>query len=396
MSSSHVIIIGGGTAGITIAARLRKAAKVNITIIDPAERHYYQPLWTLVGGGLASFEETDRAMADQIPKGVTWEQDAVAKIDPEAKTVHTKGGKALTYDALVVAPGIRLAFEEIEGFTEALDNDPRVWTNYSPKYVNKGVKAIEAFKKEGGRAFFSFPQSPVKCGGGPQKIMWITEDILRSSGVRDKAEITFIAPGAAIFGVPKYRDALQVLVEERDIHTQYKHHVVAIDHTKSEVTLENVETKERHTEAYDLMHITPPQRAFAFVGESGLGDAAGFVNVNRETLQHVTYPEIFSAGDASSAPTAKTGAAVRKQAPTLVANLVSFLNGKAPSVRYDGYTSCPLVVGQKHVMLAEFGYDGSILETFPFNQAKPRRSMFFLKRTMLPIMYWNGMLKGRA
>ncbi len=392
--NSNIVIIGGGTAGITIAARLLKANKsLKVKIIDPAQRHYYQPLWTLVGGGLAKFEETDRSMQEVMPAGVEWIQEKVSRIDPEAKAVHTEAGNEISYDALVVAPGIRLAFEEVEGLTEALDNDDRVWTNYSPKYVNKGTKAIQSFK--GGAAFFTFPQSPVKCGGGPQKIMWITEQWLVKNKVRDASNVNFIAPGGAIFGVPKYRDALQVLVEERNIQTHFGQHVVAVDHENSEITVENVETKERTTQKYDLLHVTPPQRAFNFVKESGIANDAGFVDVNRETLQHIKYPEIFSAGDASSLPTAKTGAAVRKQAPILVENLIAHLKNQSVKPKYDGYTSCPLVVSHNQVILAEFGYDGAILETFPFNQAKPRKTMYFLKRTMLPKIYFSGMLKGR-
>lgn len=392
--SSNILIIGGGTAGITIAARLLKAEKnLKVKIIDPAERHYYQPLWTLVGGGLATLEETDRKMGDVIPRNVAWVKEHVNRINPKEKIVHTEEGSEHSYDALVVAPGIRLAMEEVEGLTEALANDHRVWTNYSVEYVNKGVEAINTFN--GGDSYFTFPNSPVKCGGGPQKIMWITEQWLVKNKVKEASTVNFIAPGGEIFGVPKYRDALQLLVEDRGIKTHFKQHLVAINHKKSEIILENVETKERSTKSYDLLHVTPPQRAFDFVKKSGIANDAGFVDVNRETLQHVTYPEIFSAGDASSLPTAKTGAAIRKQAPILVHNLIAHLKQNALKPSYDGYTSCPLVVSHNKVILAEFGYDGSILETFPFNQAKPRRSMYLLKRFMLPKIYFLGMLKGK-
>ena len=394
-SGKHIVIIGGGTAGVTIAARLRRAdSTLQVTIIDPATRHYYQPLWTLVGAGLARFEETDRAMKDLIPSGVTWRQAEVARVAPEQGEVLLTDGAKVAYDALVVTPGLRLAFEEVEGLVDALEHDPRVWTNYSLEYVKKGVGALAAFK--GGRAFFSFPNSPVKCGGGPQKIMWVVEDILREQGRREGAEVHFVASGAAIFGVPKYREALERLVQERDIHTHFQQHVVAVDRARGEVVIEDLQTKARRAERYDLLHVTPPQRAFPWIKESGLGDAAGFVDVNRETMQHARFPNVFSAGDAANLPTAKTGAAVRKQAPALVANLVAFLRGQAAPAHYNGYTSCPLVVSQRHVILAEFGYDGAILESFPFEQAVPRRSMYVLKRHLLPVMYWQGMLKGRA
>ena len=393
--TQHIVIIGGGTAGITIAARLLKARLgLKICIIDPARRHYYQPLWTLVGGGLAQFDETDKSMAEVMPKGVTWVQQRVTKINADDKSVTTDDGQVLAYSALIVVPGIRLAYEEVDGLIDALKADTRVWTSYSPAYVNKGLKALEAFS--GGDAIFTFPNSPVKCGGGPQKIMWIVEDALQRTGRRSGANVHFVAPGGAIFGVPKYRDALQILVDKRGIDTHFGQHVAAVDHDASTVTIETTATGERKDMRYDLLHITPPQRAFDFVKESGLGDSGGFVDVNRETLQHVRNPEVFSAGDASNLPTAKTGAAVRKQAPIWVKNLLRHLDGHSVSADYDGYTSCPLVVSDHEVILAEFGYDGAILETFPFNQAKPRRSMYFLKRNVLPHLYFKGMLKGRA
>jgi len=389
-----VVIIGGGTVGIAMAARLRKASKaLKLTVVDPASRHYYQPIWTLVGGGLATFEESDHAMEEYMPKGVTWLKERVSGIDAAGKTVSTEEGTSLTYDALVVAPGIRLVMDEVDGLEEALEQDARVWTNYSPKYVTKGKAAIDGF--EGGSTWFTFPNSPVKCGGGPQKIMYIAEQWLEKRGQKATSTVNYVAPGGKIFGVPKYCETLEGIVEQRGIATHFFQHLVAVDHANSTITLEHVETKERTTHTYDLLHVTPPQRAFPFVAESGIANDAGFVNVDKATLQHVEHPEIFSAGDASSLPTAKTGAAVRKQAPILVANLLAHLKGESLKPKYDGYTSCPLVVSHKHVVLAEFGYDGAILESFPFNQAKPRRSMYFLKRNLLPGVIYNRMMKGK-
>jgi len=390
-----VLVIGAGTAGVTIAARLKKARRdLKITVIDPSEVHHYQPLFTLVGGGLATYEETRRTTASIIPRGVNWRKASVARIDAEAKQVVLESGTSLQYDALVVAPGIRIALDEVDGLAAALRDDPRVWTNYLASSVEKGKEAIDAFA--GGRALFTFPQSPVKCGGGPQKIMWIIDDVLRRRGDREGASVHYFAPSGVIFGVPRYCEPLDREVESRDIQTHFKQHLVAVDHTKSTATFELVDTGERVEEAYDLLHVTPPQRAQTFISESGIGNDAGFVEVDRHTLQHVRHPAIFSAGDACSAPTPKTGAAVRKQAPVLVKNLVAFLEQRELSANYDGYTSCPLVVRTNRVILAEFGYDGSILETFPMNQAKPRWTMWILKRFLLPIMYWMGMLKGRA
>ena len=204
----NILIVGGGTAGISIAARLRKARKeATITVIDPAQRHYYQPLWTLVGGGLARFEESDRPMSAVMPRGVEWVQEEVSRVDPSANRVVLVNGDCVTYDALVLVPGIRLAMEEVRGLPEALAEDARVWTNYSPEFVHKGFRAIQSFK--GGRAIFTFPNSPVKCGGGPQKIMWIAEEWFTKNNIRERTSVHFVAPGESIFGVPKYREALE-------------------------------------------------------------------------------------------------------------------------------------------------------------------------------------------
>ncbi|MEZ4470418.1 MAG: FAD/NAD(P)-binding oxidoreductase [bacterium] len=388
----HVVIIGGGTAGITVAARLKRSkAPLEVTIIEPSERHFYQPLWTLVGGSLATLAETERSEESLMPAGVQWIKQAVQAIEPEQKTLRLGNGEAVTYDILVVCPGIQLRIDEVPGLQAALDHDDRVWTNYDLRYVEKGQRAIAAFK--GGRALFTFPKSPLKCGGAPQKIMWIAEEWMRKNGVRDQSEVQFITPGAGIFGVPRYKAALTIQAEQRGVAVRTATWLTEVRHETSEVVL-RTEAGETLVEKYDLLHATPHQRPFAFV--KPLADADGFVAVDKETLQHTRFPEVFSLGDAAAVPTARTGAAVRKQAPVLVANMLAFLNGQPLEKRYNGYTSCPLVVGHKRVILAEFGYDDVILETFPFRQDKPRYTMWLLKRHLLPTLYWKGMLRGRA
>jgi len=394
MSESHdVVIIGGGTAGITVAAQLlQQEAAPKVTIVEPSETHDYQPIWTLVGGGVFPREVSRRAMADVIPRGATWLRDRVTAFSPEKNEVVTEGGKQLRYNQLVVAPGIQLNWDAVKGLPDAI-NKGGICSNYGYDKVPYTWETIQAF--QGGNAVFTFPATPIKCAGAPQKIMWLAEETFRRRGIRGQANVIYASATAGIFGVPKYAQALNKLVAERKIETHYSKNLVEVRPETKEAVFHDVNGAEELVLKYDMMHVTPPQSAPDFVRKSALADAAGWVDVDRHTLQHTKYPNVFSLGDASSLPCSKTGAAVRKQAPVLVENVIAFRAGKPLLGHYDGYASCPLVTGYGKVILAEFGYDGVIMETFPFDQAQERYSMYALKAYGLPNLYWHGMLQGR-
>lgn len=392
-----VLIVGGGTGGITVAARLaRAAAGLDITVLEPSEQHYYQPLWTLVGGGAARKEATVRAEADYIPAGVRWVRERAAEFRPERRQVVTDRGEVLAYDALVVAPGIQMDWGKIDGLPAALGRDG-VCSNYSYETVDSTWRFIRGLRE--GRAIFTMPGTPVKCGGAPQKIMWLAEHHFRRAGVRDRVEVVYASAGAKIFAVAKYAQTLARLVVERGVQTRFHHDLIAVRAASREAVFRVSEAGQPAREevlAYDLLHVTPPMSAPEFIKRSPLADAGGWVDVDKFTLQHRRHPEVFALGDASNLPTSKTGAAIRKQAPVLVANLLAQLAGRELAARYDGYTSCPLVTGYGRLVLAEFDYSGEPAETFPFDQSKERRSMYLLKKYALPQMYWHGMLRGRA
>lgn len=397
VSTQHheLLIIGGGTAGITVAAQLlQHESAPKIAIVDPARQHFYQPLWTLVGGGVFPREASMRAMEDVIPAGVTWIPDRVAGFDPDHNTVNLASGARVTYDQLIVAPGIQLDWDKIEGLPETLGKNG-VTSNYSYDVVNYTWDLIRHF--QGGNAIFTFPSTPIKCAGAPQKILWLAEESFRRQGVRGRSEVIFASAGAAIFGIPKYRLALEKLVAERNVDTRFKKDLVAVRPSSKEAVFRDVDGGAELVLKYEMLHVTPPQSAPDFVKRSPLAQAGplGWVDVDAFTMQHVRYPNVFSLGDASSLPCSKTGAAIRKQAPALVENLFAYRAGKPLTARYDGYASCPLVTGYGKVILAEFGYDGVIMETFPFDQAKERYSMYALKAHALPNLYWHGMLRGR-
>lgn len=396
MSDNHhqVLIIGGGTGGLSVAARLANLPMApEIGIIEPSDKHYYQPLWTLVGAGVFAKETTERLEADYIPDGATWIQDSVATFDPDKRAVKTASGKTITYEQLVVAPGIQLDWHKIKGLEGNLGKDGIV-SNYRYDLVDSTWKALQGFR--GGNAIFTFPSTPVKCAGAPQKIMYLADDWMRKAGVRERSKVIWASASPGIFGVKKYARALAKVVERKGIETHYRRDLVEIRPKSKEAVFKHMDGGDELVLEYDMIHIAPPQSAPDFVKKSPLANAAGWVDVHKHTLQHVKHPDVFALGDASSLPTSRTGAAIRKQAPVLVENLMAYRGGKPLTASYDGYASCPLVTGYGKLIMAEFDYDGNPAETFPFDQSEERYSMYALKAYGLPEMYWNGMLRGRV
>ncbi|MDN4523334.1 FAD/NAD(P)-binding oxidoreductase [Fictibacillus fluitans] len=390
-----VVIVGAGSGGISIVARLLRLEpelRDHIVIIDPALKHYYQPLWTLVGAGVTEKEATEKDMSTVIPKGADWLRETVEAFDPEENTVSTNSGKKIGYEFLVVAAGIEINWDGVKGLKETLGKKG-VCSNYSFEHVNYTWELIRNFK--GGNAIFTHPATPVKCGGAPQKIMYLAEDYLNRSGIRNESEVIFGTANPAIFDVDKYRAALEEVVKKRNIKVNYRRNLIEIRPDQREAVFKNLDTGQDESIRYELLHVTPPMQAPAFIRKSKLADEKGWVDVDKYTLQHNRYKNIFALGDNSSLPTSKTGAAIRKQAPLAARNLISVMQGKLPDLNYDGYTSCPLVTGYNKLILAEFDYDKNPIETMPFNQAKERYSMYLLKKNFLPLMYWHGMLKGK-
>lgn len=391
----QVVIVGGGAAGITVAAKLTRGwfNETDVAIIDPADNHYYQPAFTLVGGGAFRQESTRRKEAAVIPPKATWLQDAVIAFEPDRNRIKTRDGRTIQYDYLVVCAGIQINWDAIAGLKESLGKNG-VCSNYSYESVGSTWENIRNFK--GGTAIFTQPVTGIKCGGAPQKICYLADDFFRQQGIREAAHIIFASGSDTIFAVEPYRGVLEQVIQRKEIDTRFKHSLVAIHAEAKEAIFENTETGEEVTLHYDMIHVTPPMGPPAFIAQSPLADEKGWVDVDRHTLQHVRYSNVFALGDSSNLPTSKTAAAIRKQAPALVQNLKALMNGKPLTGKYDGYTSCPLVTGYGKLVLAEFDYDKKPAETFPFNQAKERWSMWILKKYVLPLLYWKGMLKGRA
>lgn len=402
MAHHQVLIVGGGTAGITVAAQLRrKNRSLDVAIVEPSETHYYQPAWTLVGAGAYSQQATKKRTADYIPSGVAWIKDRVATISGAHSKVTLESGEDVTYDYLVVAPGIQIDWHKVKGLPEALGKGG-VCSNYLYDQAPYTWEVIQSLK-EGDKAFFTQPNTPIKCGGAPQKILWLTADYLRRHDLQGKVSVEMMSPGTMLFGVEVFRNALLKVQARYGAKWSHYTNLVEIRGDKNEAVFDLIdkETGEvtgQRVEHYNMIHVVPPQSAPDFVKQSDVANADGWVEVDPNTLQHTRFPNVFSLGDAAGTPNAKTGAAVRKQAPIMIANMLRVMKEKkvTDDKRYHGYTSCPLTTGYGEMLLAEFDYDNNPDPSLPINTTKPRRSMWILKKYVLPQLYWKGMLRGRA
>ena len=394
MSNHHeVLIIGGGSAGISVAARLHDLEEpLEVGIIEPSDKHYYQPIWTLVGGGVFDKEVSEREEEEYIPDGADWIREAAAEFQPEDNTVVTESGEEYTYDYLVVAAGIQLNWDAVDGL-EGNVGEHGICSNYSYETVDSTWETLRHFR--GGNAIFTFPDTSIKCAGAPQKIMWMADHWLRKQNVREEANVVYAASTDGIFGVDKYARPLSRLVEERDIETHFNVNLTEVVPEEKKAVFEQLDGGDDLVLDYEMLHVTPPQGPPDFIADSPIADQDGWVDVDKYTTQHVDYPNIFSLGDCSSLPTSKTGAAVRKEVPVTVDNLLAEMRGEPLEAEYNGYASCPLVTGYGRLILCEFDYEGNPDESFPFDQARERYSMYALKAYGLPDMYWHGMLRGR-
>ncbi|QQU02580.1 FAD/NAD(P)-binding oxidoreductase [Myroides odoratus] len=411
----QILIIGAGTAGIMTAAQLKKKdSSLDIALVDPATDHYYQPAWTLVGAGAYDKKKTIKPMASLIPPGVTWIKEAVTGFDAEHHAITTTQTGTLTYEYLVVCPGLVNDYSLIEGLAEAVEQGV-VCSNYiDPEYTWKQLQAFQ-----GGTAIFTQPSTPIKCGGAPQKIMYLACDYFKKKGINTKTKVYFPMPGSVIFGVKKIADTLLKVIDRYQIDFMPLHNPIRIDAAAKIAYFKPTNAQDNHcfvtsddqqtqvladgvvAMPFDFLHLAPPQTAPKFVQTSNLVNAAGWLDVNHHSLQHNKYKNIFGLGDVAGLPTAKTGAAIRKQVPVVVDNLMRLLqNQEASNTDYNGYSSCPLVTGYGKMVLAEFNYknefipDPKLKQMLVFSSHKEHWRLWMLKKHLLPYLYWSKMMKG--
>ncbi len=410
----QILIIGGGTAGIMVAAQLkRKGTKADIAIVEPSKYHWYQPAWTLTGAGAFDYAATRREEASVIPTGVDWIQDKATRLLPDENAVETGSSGKLTYDYLVVAPGLVNDYSLLDGLEEALAKGVACSNYVDPEYT---WTCLQQFR--GGNALFTQPATPIKCGGAPQKIMYLAADYFRKKGLSGKTHVIFATPGTVIFGVQQVADTLTSVLNRYHVHFKPFYTPVKIDadnklvHFKltggeyniqeGNILKEIMDGDSSVVMPFDLLHLAPPQTAPVFVKDSSLANAAGWLDVNINSMQHNTYLNVFGLGDVAALPTAKTGAAIRKQAPVVVDNLLKLISKKpADNFSYEGYSSCPLVTGYGKMVLAEFNYkneftpDPMLKYIGVFDSYKEHWRLWMLKKYGLPYLYWNRMMKGK-
>lgn len=396
----QILIVGGGNAGLSVATQLLgKNKNLQIGIIEPSEKHYYQPAWTLVGAGIFDIKKTERNEADFIPKNSTWIKDAVSEFMPQSNSLKCRTGNEYSYNTLIVCPGIQIDWDKIQGLKETLGKN-NISSNYLFEAAPYTWEMIKNFK--GGTAIFTNPTSPIKCGGAPHKIMYLAVDYWRKQGILHKCNVHYLSGASVIFGVKEYAATLTQVVKDGNINPHFGVNVIKIDASKQTVYYEEknaagvISVKEMK---FDICHAVPSQSAPNFIKASPLADANnpyGYVEINKHTMQHIRFANVFSLGDCTNAPCSKTGAAIRKQVPVVVTNVLAVLNQATPSAEYTGYSACPIPTQYGKLMLAEFDYSNTPKMTFPFNQAKPRWSMWLLKTKVLPWLYWNKILKGTA
>jgi len=400
---AKIVIIGAGAAGTAMANRLvRRLEGAQITIIDPRAEHHYQPGLSLVAAGLKPASYVVSRTTDWLPSGVSLVTERVAVVDPVAQTVATDGGAVMDYDYLIVAPGLILDHDAIEGFSLDMVGQNGIGALYAgPDYAARTWDAAARFVEEGGRAVFTRPATEMKCAGAPLKHTFLIDDRLRRAGNRGAAELAYIVPQTALFGVPIVSEKVRMLFGDRGVNTTYQRTLTAIDADRRIATFADKDGL-LFEEGYDYLHVIPPQRAPEFVVQSGLAWAdrwtdQGWVACDPATLRHNSYPNIWALGDVAGVPKGKTAASVKWQVPVVEDHLVAAIEGRVGTEVFNGYTSCPLITRIGRAMLVEFDYDNNLVPSFP-GLIAPLEELWIswlMKEVALKATY-NAMLRGQA
>ncbi len=410
-TSARIVIIGAGAAGTALANRLiERLEGASITIIDPRREHLYQPGLSLVAAGLKPASYVVSQTADWLPSGVTLIAEKAAAIDPVAKTVATESGEVMAYDFLVVAPGLVLDHEAIEGFSLDMVGQNGIGALYGgPDHAARTWQAASKFAEEGGVGLFTRPATEMKCAGAPLKHTFLIEDIASRGGAAGKYEMHYAAPQPVLFSVPIVAEKVRMLFGERGIATHMGQKLKSIDPGRRIATFESSSTDASGAVSvtssemkWDYLHVIPPQRAPEVIRQSGLSWAdkwtdQGWVECDMKTLRHLRYPEIFALGDVAGVPKGKTAASVKWQVPVVEDHLVAAIQGREGTQTYDGYTSCPMITRVGRAMLVEFDYHNNLVPSFP-GLIAPLEELWIswlMKEVALKATY-NAMLRGRA
>ncbi|MCU0950560.1 MAG: FAD-dependent oxidoreductase [Burkholderiaceae bacterium] len=402
-TSAHIVIAGSGLGGIAVANRLSQLLDgATITIVDRKEEHNYQPGYTLVATGIWPVDKVRGRNADYQPAATTWVRDMVAAFDPAANTVVTAGGQRIRYDFLVVATGVHLDYAQIEGMDVAAIGKHGLTSVYAgPQAAEATWGAMQSFAQSGGEALMTLPATPLKCAGAPLKMTFMLRDRLREAGTLGKSQVRFESALGNVFGVKVVNDLVLARWKTLGIEVDYTRKLTAVDigaRRASFVTPEN----ERLTLPYDFIHVVPPMRAPDAVRHSELAwkegpfAAGGWLEVDKATLQHRRFPNVFGIGDINGTPRGKTAATVKKSAPIVAHNLAQVIAGKPADLSFDGYTSCPLITREGSALLIEFDYEGRLTPSLPMIDPLQDSYMAWLMKYRMLKPAYLAVLKGRV
>ncbi|MEW6619544.1 MAG: FAD/NAD(P)-binding oxidoreductase [bacterium] len=382
-----VVILGGGSAGVMFANRMRKEFSedaVQMTVIEKSETHIYQPAFTLVVFELDQPENLTKPMKNLFFEGINLITDEATKIEPKENRVMTSKSGEISYDYLVIATGARLIYDEPEGMLKGLEKGENVFMFYC---LDGAIRLREAVKRfEGGTIVSSICQMPIKCPAAPVKFIMLAENTMRRRGIRDKCRFVFTTPMSDVFSRQPYAAKLNSIFKERGIEAIANFTPSEVDYEKGVI---KSFTKGQEPVQFDLLCITPPHEGQPLIENSeGVGNAAGWVTCDKNLMVHTTFPNIYGIGDATDFPTSKTASGVRKQAKVLTERMKSLIKGEKPTATYDGEVICPMPTRYGKALFAEFNYTESIspaIESY-FN--------WMVKVHMLRPLYWNLMLNG--
>lgn len=402
-TNARIVIVGSGLAGLAVANRLaRELDGARITVVDRKEEHNYQPGYTLVATGIWPVDKVIDRNADLMPAGVNWVREMIAEYDPDANTVVTDAGQRIQYDYLVVATGCHLDFDQIEGMdVNAIGRNGLTSVYPGPKAVTETWKTMDAFRQRGGKAVMTLPATPIKCAGAPLKTTFMLIDRMRQSGTLERSEIVFHSALGVIFGVPVLNQMILDRWTEANVPVIFNSKMVAIDIAGKQASFESPEG-ERTVEDYDLIHVVPPMRApdaifnSALAWQEGPMAAGGWLEVDRETLRHRRYPNVFGVGDINGTPRGKTAATVKQGVPIAVNNLIDVIAGRDPSQRFNGYTSCPMILREGSAWLIEFDYDGKLIPSLPLVDPLQDSWFAWLMKVQLLKPAYMAVAKGRV
>ncbi|SNT69624.1 NAD(P)/FAD-dependent oxidoreductase [Psychrobacter sp. LV10R520-6] len=397
---ANIVIVGAGIAGLAVANRLsRQLPNAKLTILDSRQAHYYQPGYTLLATGV--WNNTDKVTdsnADLIPSSIAWVQENAREFLPDSNQVITDSGKKINYDYLVIATGLRLGFEQIEGLSiEDLGTDGIGSVYPSPEIALKTWHQIDSFRQKGGRAVMTLAHTDMKCAGAPLKMTFMLHDRLIQAGTRKDSDIQFFSPHKTVFSVPAVNENIlsRWAAYDPPIGTNFEQRLTAIDKGAKVAYFTN-EQGTQSRQDYDFIHVVPPMFAVDSVLNSPLANKKGWLDVDKYTLQHKHYDNIFGAGDINGTPKGKTAATIKNSAPIVTANLIDVIQGNVPSQKFNGYTSCPLLIEEGRAMLVEFDYENKLIPSVPLvDPLKESYFAWFLEEMMLKPAYM-AVAKGRV